>query len=58
MEQGITEMTSATIRLLTLLAPELVEAILDGLQPVELQLDDLLCGSRSGRRAAGGIPES
>ena len=29
---------------LTLLAPEIVEAILDGRQPVELQLDDLLCG--------------
>jgi hypothetical protein len=29
---------------LTLLAPELVEAILDGRQPVELQLDDLLAG--------------
>ena len=29
---------------LTLLAPEIVEAILDGRQPVELQLDDLLNG--------------
>ena len=29
---------------LTLLAPELVEAILDGRQPAELQLDDLLEG--------------
>lgn len=29
---------------LTLLAPEIVEAILDGLQPAELQLDDLLIG--------------
>lgn len=29
---------------LTLLAPEIVEAILDGRQPVELQLDDLLKG--------------
>jgi hypothetical protein len=27
---------------LTLLAPDVVEAILDGRQPVELQLDDLL----------------
>jgi hypothetical protein len=26
----------------TLLAPEIVEAILDGRQPAELQLDDLL----------------
>ena len=29
---------------LTLLAPEIVEAILDGRQPAELQLDDLLQG--------------
>ena len=29
---------------LTLLAPEIVEAILDGRQPAELQLDDLLAG--------------
>ena len=31
---------------LTLLAPKLVEAILDGRQPAELQLDDLLAGFR------------
>ena len=29
---------------LTLLAPEIVEAILDGRQPEEMQLDDLLEG--------------
>jgi hypothetical protein len=29
---------------LTLLAPEIVEAILDGRRPAELQLDDLLAG--------------
>ena len=29
---------------LTLLAPDIVEAILDGRQPVELQLDDLFVG--------------
>ena len=29
---------------LSLLAPEVVEAILDGRQPAELQLDDLLAG--------------
>jgi hypothetical protein len=29
---------------LTLLAPDIVEAILDGRQPPELQLDDLLDG--------------
>ena len=34
--------TSAGILRLTLLAPEIVEAILDGRQPAELQLDDLL----------------
>ena len=32
---------------LTLLAPEIVEAILDGRQPAELQLDDLLQGATS-----------
>ena len=30
--------------LLGLLAPDIVEAILDGRQPAELQLDDLLAG--------------
>jgi hypothetical protein len=29
---------------MTLLAPNIVEAILDGRQPMELQLDDLLAG--------------
>ena len=29
---------------MTLLAPDVVEAILDGRQPAELQLDDLLQG--------------
>lgn len=29
---------------LTLLAPHIVEAILDGRQPAELQVDDLLTG--------------
>ena len=38
---------------LTLLAPEIVEAILDGRQPAELQLDDLLEGFRwSGKGSA------
>ena len=32
------------VRRLTLLAPEIVEAIVDGRQPAELQLDDLLEG--------------
>ena len=35
-----TRPTSAGILRLTLLAPEIVEAILDGRQPAELQLDD------------------
>ena len=42
---------------LTLLAPEIVEAILDGRQPAELQLDDLLEGFRlewEGQRSAYG----
>ena len=49
---------------LTLLAPEIVEAILDGRQPAEVQLDDLWRGFRwSGRAkpsalAAGGIRRS
>ena len=34
----------AEILRLTLLAPDIVEAILDGRQPAELQLDDLLAG--------------
>ena len=33
---------------LTLLAPEIVEAILDGVQPAELQLDDLLKTASAG----------
>ena len=39
---------------LTLLAPEIVEAILDGRQPAELQLDDLLEGVSAG---VGGAAE-
>ena len=39
-----TRPTLSRILRLTLLAPEIVEAILDGRQPVELQLDDLLQG--------------
>jgi hypothetical protein len=46
---------------LTLLAPEIVEAILDGRQPAELQLDDLLggfrwCGRGRKRECAVGRP--
>ena len=39
-----TRRTSAASCGSTLLAPEIVEAILDGRQPAELQLDDLLGG--------------
>jgi hypothetical protein len=42
--KGIAKTYVSGILRLTLLAPELVEAILDGRQPVELQLDDLLAG--------------
>jgi hypothetical protein len=35
---------SVRVLRLTLLAPEIVEAILDGRQPAELQLDSLLAG--------------
>ena len=42
---------------LTLLAPDIVEAILDGRQPAELQLDDLLDGfSWIGRSNATALP--
>ena len=42
---------------LTLLAPDIVEAILDGRQPAEMQLDDLLDGfplEWEGQRPMGG----
>jgi hypothetical protein len=38
---------------LTLFAPEMVQAILDGEQPAELQLNDLLEGFRLERKRAG-----
>ncbi len=44
---------------LTLLAPEVVEAILDGLQPVGVQLDDLLETPQlgwEGQKARFGLP--
>ena len=40
--QGLARSYVSRILRLTLLAPEIVEAILDGRQPAEMQLDDLL----------------
>ena len=42
--KGIGKAYVSQVLRLTLLAPEIVEAILDGRQPAELQLDDLLEG--------------
>ena len=42
--KGVATSYVSRVLRLTLLAPEIVEAILDGRQPVELQLDDLLEG--------------
>ena len=42
--KGLAPSYVSSILRLTLLAPEIVEAILDGRQPAELQLDDLLEG--------------
>jgi hypothetical protein len=42
--KGIAKTYVSQLLRLTLLAPEIVEAILDGRQPAELQLDDLLAG--------------
>jgi hypothetical protein len=40
--KGIGKTYVSQVLRLTLLAPDLIEAILDGRHPVELQLDDLL----------------
>jgi hypothetical protein len=42
--KGIAKTYVSGVLRLTLLAPVIVEAILDGRQPVEVQLDDLLAG--------------
>ena len=42
--KGVNATYVSRVLRLTLLAPEIVEAILDGRQPAELQLDDLLEG--------------
>ena len=56
--KGVNATYVSRVLRLTLLAPEIVEAILDGRQPAALQLDDLLAGfpvdwegQRSGPRA-------
>ena len=53
--KGVAPTYVSRVLRLTLLAPEIVEAILDGRQPAELQLDDLLEGfplEWEGQRAA------
>ena len=42
--KGVAPSYVSRVLRLTLLAPDIVEAILDGRQPAELQLDDLLDG--------------
>ena len=42
--KGVAPSYLSRVLRLTLLAPEIVEALLDGRQPAELQLDDLLEG--------------
>ena len=49
MRRAVLYYVSRVLRL-TLLAPEIVEAILDGVQPAELQLDDLLKRLPPGQR--------
>ena len=46
--KGVAPSYVSRVLRLTLLAPEIVEAILDGRQPAELQLDDLLDGISAG----------
>ena len=60
--KGVAPSYVSRVLRLTLLAPEIVEAILDGRQPAELQLDDLLEGfplEWEGQRSSlGGQPAS
>ena len=42
--KGVAPTYVSRVLRLTLLAPDIVEAILDGRQPAEMQLDDLLDG--------------
>ena len=50
--KGVAPSYVSRVLRLTLLAPEIVEAILDGRQPAELQLDDLLDGVSVGMGGA------
>jgi hypothetical protein len=54
--KGVASSHVSRILRLTLLAPEIVEAILDGRQPAELQLDDLLAGFWLNERVMGRSP--
>ena len=51
--KGVNATYLSRILRLTLLAPDVVEAILDGRQPAELRLDDLLEGFPVGVEKAG-----
>jgi len=51
--KGVNATYVSRVLWLTLLAPEIVEAILDGRQPAELQLNDLLVGHGDGRAGFG-----
>ncbi len=51
--EGVAPSYVSRVLRLTLLAPEIVEAILDGRQPAELQLDNLLEGFPSEWEAQG-----
>jgi hypothetical protein len=42
--KGVAPSNVSRVLRLTLLAPEIVDTILDGRQPAELQLEDLLAG--------------
>ena len=55
--KGVNATYVSRVLRLTLLAPEIVEAILDGRRPAELQLDELLDGlsAWSGRGRGGSL---
>jgi hypothetical protein len=57
--KGVAPSYVSRVLRLTMLAPEFVEAILDGRQPLGLQLDDLLRGvplEWVGQRSSFGLP--